>query len=95
MAYFPKEQSNPITNMVAELNHILNGQYFNVTCETINKEVIYNLNLTQKGLDEKKYLYIPTNEGFGLNYTKMIYYLQGILIGLRTGLELSVELIKK
>ena len=87
MTYFPKEQSNPITNMVAELNHLLKGQYFTVVITESVNEVKYNLNLTQFGLKSKKYLYIATHDGFGLNYKQMVSYMQGILVGFRAGVE--------
>lgn len=83
MTYFPKKQSTIITNMVAELNHILQGNYFIVSFQ----ESKYSLNLTQFGINSKKYLYMVTHEDYGLSYKQMISYMQGILVGLRAGLE--------
>lgn len=85
--YFPKEKSNPITNMVAELNQMLHGQYFTVSMTEFAGEMKYNLNLTQFGLDSKKYLYLTTHVGMGYSYKQMECYMQGILAGLRAGLE--------
>lgn len=87
MAYFPKEKSNIIVNMVAELNHVLQGQYFTVTKCELGGQVRYSLNFTSLGLKKKKYLYLTTHEGFSLNYKQMVSYMQGILVGLRAGLE--------
>lgn len=87
MAYFPKEQSNPITNMVAELNYLLNGQYFTVKMENRSGKTLYSLNLTQFGLKQKKYLYMATLEVMPFEYKQMYGYMQGILVGIRVNLE--------
>ena len=39
MAYFPKEQNNPITNMVAELNRLLKGYADGISFDNIKEKV--------------------------------------------------------
>ena len=85
--YFPKEQSNLITNMVAELNNLLGGTYFFVTRQTGGKETKYSLNLTTTAKNKKDYLCMVTPENFGYNYKQMICYLSGILAGIRVVLK--------
>jgi hypothetical protein len=75
--YFPKEQSNPITNLVAELNHQLGGLYFTVSFN--NK--LYTLNSTNLAIAQKKFNYISIDGG--LTYSDMYHYLSGLLLGIR------------
>lgn len=81
-AYFPKEQSNPITNMVARLNSILGGQYFSILFDGRH----YQLNPTKLAIKEKKYQYISI---YGLTYSDMFHYLSGIFTGLKATEELN------
>ena len=75
--HFPKEQSNPISNLVAQINSQLGEAYLIVTYD--NRR-LYTLNLTGLALKSKKFSYIPTYE---LKYQEMFQYLCGILVGLR------------
>lgn len=75
--YFPKEQSNPISNMVAELNDKLGGPYFTVS---FNGK-LYTLNPTKLLVSLKKFNYVSINGG--MTYSDIFQYLNGILIGLR------------
>lgn len=79
--YFPKEQSNPISNMVAELNSQLGGQYFTVSFDG----KYYTLNPTNLAVSSKKFSYISIDGG--LKYSDIFQYLNGILIGFRAALE--------
>lgn len=75
--YFPKEQSNPISNMVAELNDKLGGSYFTVSFDG----KLYTLNPTKLSVSLRKFNYVSIDGG--LTYSDMFQYLSGILIGLR------------
>lgn len=75
--YFPKEQSNPISNMVAELNSRLGGMYYTVSFDGKH----YTLNPTKLLVSLKKFNYVSIDGG--LTYSDMFQYLSGILIGLR------------
>ena len=75
--YFPKEQSNPISNMVAELNDKLGGSYFTVS---FNGK-LYTLNPTKLLVSLKKFNYVSINGG--MTYSDIFQYLSGILVGLR------------
>lgn len=81
--YFPKEQSNPISNMVAELNSQLGGPYFTVGFNSR----LYTLNPTNLAVRFKKFNYISI-DGY-LSYSDMFQYLSGILIGLRAAQEIK------
>lgn len=80
MAWFPKEQSNAITNMVCQLNDLLGGTYFTaiITADGVN---LYSLNLTNYGISKRKYGYLATD--LPLPYGEMFAYLNGILLGIR------------
>lgn len=75
--HFPKEQSNPISNLVAQINGKLGGAYFIVT---YNNKRLYTLNPSNLALKSKKFSYVPAYE---LKYQEMFQYLSGILVGLR------------
>lgn len=77
--WFPKEQSNLITQMIAELNARLGGVYFKVAFE---EGGLYTLVPTKLCIATKKYRYIPF-EG-GITFGEMHNYLDGILKGIRT-----------
>ena len=79
--WFPKEQSNPITNMVCELNNYLGGKYFTVMLESGSSGCLYSLCLTNYGASRKKYRYLATQSP--MYYEVMFNYLQGILLGYR------------
>ena len=80
--YFPKEQSNPISNMVAELNAQLGGgTYFTVSFDG----KLYTLNPTNLTVAQKKFKYVSIDGG--LTYSDMFQYLSGILVGLRLAQE--------
>lgn len=79
--YFPKEQSNPISNMVAELNAQLGGSYFTISFDG----KLYTLNPTNLAVTQKKFNYVSIDGG--LTYSDMFQYLSGILIGLRLAQE--------
>lgn len=81
--YFPKEQSNPISNMVAELNSQLGGSYFTISFDG----KLYTLNPTNFTVKLKKFNYISIDGG--LTYSDMFQYLSGILIGLRAAQEIN------
>ena len=81
MAWYPKKQSNPITNMVGELNGYLGGIYFTASIIPQAGVCLYTLNLTNFGLSQRKYGYIATDEA--ITYEAMHNYLQGILVGYR------------
>ena len=75
--YFPKEQSNPISNMVAELNSQLSGPYFTISFDG----KLYTLNPTNLTVTSNKFNYVSIDGG--LTYSDMFQYLSGILVGLR------------
>lgn len=81
--YFPKQQSNAITNMVAELNSFIGGTYFTVGFDG----KLYTLNPTNLTVHTNKFNYISIDGG--LTYSDMFQYLSGILIGLRLAKELK------
>lgn len=81
--YFPKEQSNPISNMVAELNSRLDGAYFTVSFDG----KLYTLNPTALAIESKKFNYVSIDGK--LTYSDMFQYLSGMLIGLRAAKELK------
>ena len=80
MAWFPKEQSNPITNMVCQLNDLLGGVYFTVSLHA-NGVCRYSLNLTNYGVNQKKFGYIATDEP--IQFGEMFAYLNGLLLGIK------------
>lgn len=79
--YFPKEQSNHITNLVAELNSQLGNQYFSVGFDG----KFYTLNPTNLAVSKKKYNYISVDGK--LSYSDMFNYISGILTGIRAAKE--------
>lgn len=81
--YFPKEQSNPISNMVAELNSQLGGSYFTIG---FNGK-FYTLNPTNLTVTSNKFNYVSIDGG--LTYSDMFQYLSGILVGLRAAKEVK------
>lgn len=81
MAWFPKEQSNPISNLVGELNGYLGGLYFTVAITPQAGVCLYTLNLTNFGLAQRKYGYMAIDEPIA--YEAMLNYLQGIILGYR------------
>lgn len=81
MAWFPKEQSNPISNLVGELNGCLGGICFTASIVPQAGVCLYTLNLTNFGLAQRKYGYIAIDEA--ITYEAMLNYLQGILVGYR------------
>lgn len=82
--YFPKEQSNPITNMVAELNSRLGGlTYFTVSFDG----KLYTLNSTNLTIVSKKFRGVSVDGG--LTYSDMFQYLNGILVGLKIAQEIK------
>lgn len=82
--YFPKEQSNPITNMVAELNSRLGGlTYFTVSFDG----KLYTLNSTNLTIASKKFRSVSVDGG--LTYSDMFQYLNGILVGLKIAQEIK------
>lgn len=82
--YFPKEQSNPITNMVAELNSRLGGlTYFTVSFDG----KLYTLNPTNLTIASKKFRSVSVDGG--LTYSDMFQYLNGILVGLKIAQEIK------
>lgn len=76
--WFPKQQSNEITNMIAKLNHELGGLYFTVA---YTDNGLYTLNRTKICISKKKYNYVSF-EG-GKSFSEMYNYIQGILYGIR------------
>ena len=81
MAWFPKKQSNPITNLVGELNGCLGGIYFTTSIVPQAGVCLYTLNLTNLGLAQHKYGYIAIDGA--ITYEAMLNYLQGVLVGYR------------
>lgn len=81
MAWFPKEQSNPITNLVSELNRYLGGIYFTTSIIPQAGVCLYTLNLTNFAISQKKYGYMAIDGA--ITYEAMLNYLQGILVGYR------------
>lgn len=79
MSWYPKEQSNPITNMVCELNGYLGGYYFTTMIESGNGVCLYRLNLTNFGASKKKYGFLVPDGA--LTYEAMYNYLCGLLSG--------------
>ncbi len=81
MVWYPKQQSNPITNLVSELNGLLGGIYFTAMIVPQAGVCLYKLNLTNFGLSQNKYGYMVIDEA--ITYEAMLNYLQGILLGYR------------
>lgn len=81
MPWYPKEQSNPITNLVSEINGCLGGVYFTSIMFSHAGVYLYSLNLTNFGVSQKKYGYMATDEP--ITYEAMLNYLTGILMGYR------------
>lgn len=81
MVWFPKEQSNPITNLVSEINRCLGGVYFTALIKPQGGVYLYTLSLTNFGLSQHKYGYMAINEP--ITYEAMLNYLQGFLLGYR------------
>lgn len=81
MPWYPKEQSNPITNLVSELNGCLGGIYFTASIVPQAGECLYTLNLTNFAVRKKKYGYMAIDGA--ITYEAMLNYLQGILLGYR------------
>lgn len=73
--WFPKEQSNPISVMVTEINKRLGNQYFTVSFDG----KFYYLNPTKLAVMENKYCDLRAD---GLRYALMFQYIRGILMGL-------------
>lgn len=79
MGRYPQTQSNPITNMCAELNAIIGEQYFCVLYDSRIRQ--YELAMTDLGRTSKKYHYLATIET--MPFSEMFEYLNGILLGYR------------
>lgn len=79
MGLYPQTQSNPITNLTAELNAVIGEQHFRVLYDAHIRQ--YELALTELGKSSKKYSYLAT-EGT-IPFSEMFQYLNGILMGCR------------
>ena len=79
MGRYPQTQSNPITNMCAELNAIIGEQHFCVLYDSHIRQ--YELAMTDLGRASKKYHYLATVET--MPFSEMFEYLNGILLGYR------------
>lgn len=79
MGTYPQTQSNPITNMCAELNAIIGEQHFHVLYDSFARR--YKLALTELGKASKKYKFLEVEEA--LIFSEMFEYLDGILLGYR------------
>ena len=79
MGRYPQTQSNPITNMCAELNAIIGEQHFCVLYDAHIRQ--YELTLTDLGKASKKFSYLATVES--MPFSEMFEYLNGILLGCR------------
>lgn len=84
MGRYPQTQSNPITNMCAELNAIIGEQHFCVLYDAHIRQ--YELALTELGQASKKYHYLATIET--MQFSEMFEYLNGILLGYRLAKQL-------
>ena len=84
MGRYPQTQSNPITNMCAELNAIIGEQHFCVLYDAHIRQ--YELALTELGQTSKKYHYLATVET--MQFSEMFEYLNGILLGYRLAKQL-------
>lgn len=84
MAKFLQTKSNPISNMVAELNAILGECHFQSVYYSHSR--MYELKLTELGNISKRYKYLAT-EGM-LSFSDMFQYLNGILLGYRMAKQL-------
>jgi hypothetical protein len=84
MGRYPQTQSNPITNMCAELNAIIGEQHFCVLYDAHIRQ--YELALTELGQTSKKYHYLATIET--MQFSEMFEYLNGILLGYRLAKQL-------
>lgn len=84
MPYYPKEQSNPISILVAQINDVLNKQVITVSMHTANGRCIYTLRLTQNALrseNVKAFMSLVSDEE--MTYQSMYSYLSGILATLK------------
>lgn len=79
MGRYPQTQSNPITNMCAELNAIIGEQHFRVLYDAHVRQ--YELAMTDLGQASKKFNYLATVET--MQFSEMFEYLNGILLGYR------------
>jgi hypothetical protein len=79
MGRYPQTQSNPITNMCAELNAIIGEQHFCVLYDSHIRQ--YELAMTDLGRASKKFNYLATVET--MPFSEMFEYLNGILLGYR------------
>ena len=84
MGKFTQTRSNPLTNMVAEINAFLGGIYLSVTYDSRTR--MYELCATELGIKTKKFIYLST-EGF-ITFAEMFHYLNGILMGCRISKQL-------
>ena len=79
MVYFPKKQSNPISNLVASINSELGGSYLQVTME----QGKYQLSLTKSGLEKSELSFITFGLSGTVKFSEIYMYLLGILNGFR------------
>ena len=82
--WFPKEQSNEIVNLIAEINRLLGGTYFTVA---FHDGGFYTLNPTLRNVRSRKFNHIAF-EG-NKTYTDMHNYLSGIIHGVRAAKQLN------
>lgn len=75
--WFPKKQSSPLMNLLAEINSQLGGTYF--TIGTNGKG--YTLNPTSLTTSTNVFNYVSI-DGY-ISFSDMYHYLSGILIGLK------------
>lgn len=82
----PKQKSNLVLNLIAELNSILKGNYFvSELFYNKNNKCCYTLEMTATGLNKRmknlSFLQIQKSDEF--SYAQMHIYLTGIINGLK------------
>lgn len=81
---FPQTQSNPLTNMVAELNAIIGKPHFKMMYYSYGRK--YELAMTELGNSSKRFSFLASSEP--MTFTDMFNYLNGILNGYRLAKQL-------
>lgn len=85
--WVPKQQSNIVQNLIAQLNSILGGNYFvlNLSSKSLSKsnKYYYVLELTSWGLKKQpKLQFLQISEEQQYTFSQMYIYIEGIINGI-------------
>ncbi len=85
--WVPKQQSNVVQNLIAQLNSILGGNYFvlNLSSKSLSKsnKYYYVLELTSWGLKKQpKLQFLQIDEEQQYTFSQMHIYINGIINGI-------------